>query len=154
MSTITANEWASLPVEHRITMAKNMTMTHQIELFKGIKPTPDRGPRISKDEWIALGNEGQEKLQPFLTGWETRILYAWIEQAAEEKQQKDKNETVEGAKVAISGLAILLLAIIDAGILIFGVVAFGIVGLIVALLLVMILNGGILGLIGLLNILR
>ncbi|HNX05143.1 MAG TPA: hypothetical protein PKI32_06555, partial [Opitutales bacterium] len=46
-------------------------------LYTNLDSNVDRGPRVSLEEWRALGEVGQNSLRPFLESWELAIVNGW-----------------------------------------------------------------------------
>jgi len=63
--------------ENRMILRKSMTVGEAVGLYAQIAQDPAHGPRLSKPEWIALGEDGQKDLQKVMEEWEVQITNEW-----------------------------------------------------------------------------
>lgn len=77
MSTISAEEWATMSPPDRRREIGNMTQSQAAELYASLPSDQNKGPRLNRSEWSALGHTGQEELLDLLPEWESSILRSW-----------------------------------------------------------------------------
>jgi len=65
--------------ENRMILLKSVPLDEAVSMYAQLTPDPAHGPRLSKSEWIALGEKGQKSLHPSLKSWEIKIAYDWLD---------------------------------------------------------------------------
>jgi len=118
--------------ENRMILRKSMTVEETVNFYASMKSSPDAGPRLSRDEWISLGQEGQKALHPSLKPWEIKIVYDWLDQHDIETAVTERRAE---ASSIVAGSYVFLLIGGNAAILLSGALLGGFLGFVLACIL-------------------
>ena len=113
---IAEKEWEVMSPTNRIAAARSLSEYDVATLYSRVPSSPERGPRLTRNEWESLGSTARGALHPFFPVWEASIVDAWSDQ-----NYDDPAQIAAGAwsKKAMHALMVWSIALPVVGLIIF-----------------------------------